>query len=113
MALFRTRRSPRTRAERSRGRRHGKQLPIRPVALVLTSVLCGAVHDLATTAVRGSLAFLFTPCFFLLGVGVVLGSAAGVDFSSRPWAARAGIHLVYLGACLAATLAAKHVLAMP
>ena len=84
-----------------------------PVALVLTFVLCGAVHDLATTAVRGSPAFLFTPWFFLLGLGVVLGRAAGVDFSSRPWIARAGIQLLYLGACLAATLVAKNLLAMP
>lgn len=51
-------------------------LPRAP-ALVLTFVVCGTLHDLVTSAVRSSVAFLFTPWFLLLGSGVVLGSRLG------------------------------------
>jgi hypothetical protein len=64
-------------------------------------------------AVRGSATFLFTPWFFLLGVGVVLGRAVGMDFSSRPWLIRAGVNCTYVGACLAVTLIARQVFAIP
>jgi hypothetical protein len=76
----------------------------RPAALVVTFVFCGALHDLVTTAVRGSVAFFFTPWFFLMSLGVVLGSAVGLDFSHRPWAVRAGVNLAYIVACLTLTL---------
>ena len=92
--------------------------PVRPVlprpsALVLTFVLCGAFHDLVTMAVRGSAAFLFTPWFFLLGTGVVVGEASGIDYSSRPWAVRAAINLAYIVVCLAVALTARRLLAIP
>jgi len=85
----------------------------RTTSLVLTFVICGALHDLVTMAVRGSVAFLFTPWFFLLGLGVVLGGSVGMDFSSRPWAVRAGINLTYILACLAVTLIARRFFAIP
>ena len=78
------------------------------LALVATFVVCGAIHDLVTMALRGAPAFLFTPWFFLLGIGVLLGRVAGLDLSGQPWLARALVNLVYLSACLAITLAARH-----
>ena len=82
-------------------------------SLIMTFVVCGALHDLVIIAVRGSATFLFTPWFFLLGVGVVFGRAAGMDFSSRPWLVRASVNFIYLGACLAVTLIARRVFAIP
>ena len=82
-------------------------------ALIATFVVCGALHDLVIIAIRGSATFLFTPWFFLLGIGVVLGRAVGMDFSSRPWLIRACVNLTYVGACLAATLIARRVFAVP
>jgi len=79
----------------------------------MTFVVCGALHDLVITAVRRSETFLFTPWFFLLGVGVVFGRAVGMDFSSRPWLIRACVNLTYVGVCLAVTLIAKRVFAIP
>lgn len=71
-----------------------------PLALICTFVVCGALHDLATVAVRGSAAFLFTPWFFFLGTGVVLGRLAHMDLSGQPWGLRAVVHFIYLAICL-------------
>ena len=81
-------------------------------ALILTFAVSGGLHDLATAAVRRSGAFFFTPWFFVLGVGVVLGRALGFDFSSRPWWMRASINLSYLALCLALAWVARWLLAL-
>src|SRR3546814_12789318 len=65
------------------------------LALVETFVVCGAIHDLVIMAVRGAPAFLFTPWFFFLGVGVLLVRASGMDLSGRPWQASAAVTLAY------------------
>lgn len=85
----------------------------RSAALVLTFIGCGALHDLVTMAVKGSVTFFFTPWFFLLGIGVVLGRWFGMDTSNRPWAVRAAINLAYVGACLAMTIMARRLFAIP
>lgn len=82
-------------------------------ALIMTFIISGGIHDLATMAIRRSFAFLFTPWFFLLGVGAVLSRAIGMDLSNHPWWIRAGINLIYLVFCLALTLIAKQILALP
>lgn len=74
------------------------------LALVLTFVFCGALHDLVTMAVRGAPAFLFTPWFLLLGIGVLLGRVAGLDLAGRSWGVRAAVNAAYVLACLAVTL---------
>jgi hypothetical protein len=71
-----------------------------PVALVATFVACGAIHDLVMTAARGSVAVLFIPWFFFLGLGAVIGRWGGMDLSGRPWAMRAVVQLTYVAACL-------------
>lgn len=83
------------------------------LALVMTYMVSGAVHDLATMTVRGSAAFLFIPWFFLLGAGVVAGRALEFDFSRRPWAVRAGINFTYILVCLALTLLARRAFGIP
>ena len=83
------------------------------VAIIVTFAACGAGHDLVTMAVRGSPTFLFTPWFVLLGLGVVLGRAVGMDLSSRPWFIRVLANLTYIVVCLVLTLAARRILAIP
>jgi len=79
----------------------------------MTFVVCSALHDLVIMAIRGSATFLFTSWFFLLGVGVVLGRTVGMDYSSRPWLIRAFVNFTYVGACLAVTVIARRVFAIP
>ena len=78
-------------------------------ALVLAFIVSGAIHDLVTMAVRGDLAFLFTPWFFFLGLGVIGGRAMHMDLSGRPWLVRAVVNITYVAVCLAAVLAIKAV----
>lgn len=80
------------------------------LALLLAFVVSGGIYDMVTMAVRRSGAFLFTPWFFLLGMGVILGRGLGVDFSARPFWVRAGIRLTYILVGLAMTLIAKRLL---
>lgn len=77
-------------------------------AFIITFIISGSIHDLVTMAISRSFAFLFTPWFFLLGVGAVLGRTIGMDLSCHSWWVRASINLVYLIFCLALTLAARH-----
>ena len=69
------------------------------VALIMTFVFSGLLHDLAIIMIKGSIVFIFTPWFFLLGVGVVLAEAIGINFTSKPWGYRASINMIYLTIC--------------
>jgi len=80
---------------------------------MVTFAVCGAGHDLVTMAVRGSPTLFFTPWFSLLGIGVVLGRAVGMNLSGRPSLLRMSVNLTYVGGCLAATIAARQALAIP
>ncbi len=82
-------------------------------ALIMTFVVCGALHDLVITAIRGSATFLFTSWFFLLGFGVVFGRTVGMDYSSSPWLVRACVNYTYVGTCLAVTVIARRAFAIP
>ena len=59
------------------------------------------------------MAFLFTPWFFLLGIGAAVGRVWGMDLAHRPWLVRAGANLAYLVFCLALTLTAKRMAGLP
>lgn len=77
------------------------------IALVLTFVVCGAIHDLVATVVRGSLAVLFTPWFFFLGLGVVAGRSVRMDLAHLPWGVRALANLAYIAFCLMLAILAR------
>ena len=74
------------------------------LALIATFVVCGAIHDLVAVAVRGSTVFFFTPWFFFLSVGVLLGQISGLDLSAKPWSVRAAVNISYALACLVIAL---------
>jgi hypothetical protein len=70
------------------------------LALIVTFVVSGALHDMATAAVRGSAAFLFTPWFFFMALGLLLGESVHMDLSGRPWIFRASANIAYVSVCL-------------
>lgn len=77
-----------------------KQILPAPVALISTFVVTGIIHDVVTMAVRRDVAFLFTPWFLLLGIGVVISNRVAMDISAWSWGVRAITHASYLGVCL-------------
>jgi hypothetical protein len=74
------------------------------VALVITFVFCGALHDAVSMAVRRDIAFLFTPWFFFMGLGVVVSNASKIDYSTYNWPYRALINISYVSICFSAAL---------
>lgn len=83
------------------------------LALLLTFVTSGIIHDLVTMAIRRSITFFFTPWFFLLGLGVLAGRFAKMNVSSYPWWFRAGINLLYLSTGVWFTILIKQVTQIP
>lgn len=79
------------------------------MALVVTFVISGALHDAVISVVRGSVVFVFTPWFFVIGIGIILGQALQINYSKYTWSIRAAINLGYIGLCLAIALAIKQI----
>lgn len=73
------------------------------LALILTFTISGALHDLATTLVRQSVAFFFTPWFFLMSLVVVVEQALNFNYFKFPWKVRALINLMYILGCFGLT----------
>ena len=86
--------------------------PVRAVtprwmAVVVTFVVCGALHDAVTAVARGGMAFLFTPWFFFLSIGVLVSGALRMDLSHLPWRGRAAANVAYAASALALALFVK------
>ncbi|MEQ8677766.1 MAG: MBOAT family O-acyltransferase [Aggregatilineales bacterium] len=80
------------------------------VALILTFLISGAIHDLATMLVRGAPAFFFTPWFFLMGVVVVFGRLLKLDYSNQAFQLRVAINVTFILVCLIITIGVKQLL---
>lgn len=74
------------------------------MALVLTFIFCGALHDAVTSAVQGSLAFFFTPWFLFMSIGVMLSTILKLDFSRYSWLFRAIMNIIYISTSLGFTI---------
>lgn len=70
------------------------------LSLILTFAVSGCIHDLVITILKSKFTFLLTPWFILMGICVVLGDYAKVDYSKFPWVIRAIINLVIISGCL-------------
>lgn len=74
------------------------------VALILTFVVSGALHDLAISLVKQTVYVVFTPWFGVMALVIVLTQALKLSYSALPWLFRAIINSVLIGASLAAVL---------
>lgn len=70
------------------------------LALMLTFVCCGLLHDLVIVIVRWEVKLLFTPWFLLMGICVVLGDSIRIDYSKLTWVIRAFINMAIIFSCL-------------
>jgi len=83
------------------------------VAVILTFVVCGGLHDLVASSIRRSPTFPFSTWFLFLGVGVVAGRAVGMDLADRSWVTRAGVNIAYLVVCLVVSIGFRRALGIP
>ena len=70
------------------------------LSLIITFVVCGFIHDLAIMLLKRQFILLLTPWFLFMGLSVVLGDYAKIDYSKFPWIARAAINIVIILGCL-------------
>jgi len=80
-----------------------KAFPI-ALALILTFVFCGLIHDLVTTLFRGNLSLSFSVWFFLMGIAVVISNYIDYDFSKKQWIFRAITNVSIIGFCAFLTI---------
>lgn len=73
------------------------------VAVVLTFIFCGFIHDSVTTLLRGKLSLFFSVWFLLMGIMVVISKYSHYDLSSKKWIYRAFVNLSIIGICLLLT----------
>lgn len=70
------------------------------LALILTFIVSGAIHDLVIMLVRREPAFLFTPWFFLMSVLLIIARAVKLDYAHVSFPLRVTINLAYIIGCL-------------
>lgn len=74
------------------------------LAVILTFVVSGAIHDAVIMLIRRDVAFLFTPWFLFMSIIVVAGQALNINYGQRSWASRVVINLIYILGCLVIAL---------
>ncbi len=80
------------------------------LAVVLTFVVCGAVHDLVILLAGGKVKLIFTSWFLLMGLAVVGTTVAGWEISGRGWWVRASVNVFWVAVCLAVSIWLRRVL---
>lgn len=84
-----------------------KILPI-AVALILTFIICGLVHDLVTTLFRKQFSLFFSVWFLLIGIAVMLTKIISYNLSQKPWLIRASANILILALCALVTILLNH-----
>jgi cbb3-type cytochrome oxidase subunit 3 len=69
------------------------------LALLFTFLVCGLIHDLVTTIVRGGASFFFTIWFFLMSLCVLSVKFFTYDLSQKQWFVRAVANLCFVIGC--------------
>lgn len=73
------------------------------IAMVLTFIICGLVHDVVTTLVRGKLSLFFTVWFLLMGSLVVVSKHMAYNLAAKTWLLRATVNLLFIVVCFILT----------
>ncbi len=70
------------------------------VSLIITFVVSGFIHDLVIIVLNGQFTLLFTPWFLFMGLCVIIGDNANIDYSKYAWIIRATINIAIIFSCL-------------
>ncbi|MCK0107880.1 hypothetical protein MWU58_01110 [Flavobacteriaceae bacterium S0825] len=74
------------------------------LALVLTFIFCGFLHDVVTTIIRGSISIFFSVWFLFMAIAVMTTQYLNHDFKEKTWSVRALINVSIIGFCLSLTI---------
>lgn len=80
------------------------------LALVLTFMVSGAIHDFVATIARGELYVLFTLWFLLMSIAVLLGQYFNIVYAAYPFIIRVAINLSVILTCFALALGLRRIL---
>ena len=70
------------------------------IAIFLTFLVSGTLHDLAVSFVKSQPIFFFTPWFGMMGLVVVASNKFNISYGSFAWPIRASINILIIGATL-------------
>ena len=70
------------------------------LSLIITFVVCGFIHDLAIMLLKWKFTLLLTLWFLFMGLCVIIGDYAKIDYSKFPWIARAAINILVISSSL-------------
>jgi hypothetical protein len=70
------------------------------LSLIITFVVCGFIHDLVVMLLKWKFILFLSPWFLFMGLAVVLGEYAKIDYSRYPWIVRAAINILVVLTCL-------------
>jgi ABC-type multidrug transport system permease subunit len=70
------------------------------LSLIITFVVCGFIHDLVVMLLKWKFILFLSPWFLFMGLAVVLGEYAKIDYSRSPWVVRAAINILVVLTCL-------------
>lgn len=70
------------------------------LSLIITFVVCGFIHDLVVMLLKWKFILFLSPWFLFMGLAVVLGEYAKIDYSRSPWIVRAAINILVVLTCL-------------
>lgn len=85
-----------------------KQLPA-IVALIVTFIICGLIHDLVTTIIRQKVSLFFTVWFTLMSIFVLISKKANYDLSPYHWGIRALVNSLIIATCFFVTLGLNNI----
>lgn len=78
------------------------------LAILITFLISGALHDLAVSLVKWQVTLFFTPWFGLMGLIVLASSKLAVSYGNYSWLTRATINAFIIGISLYSTYVIKN-----
>ncbi|WP_346654740.1 acyltransferase [Pseudoalteromonas ruthenica] len=81
------------------------------LAVWITFLFSGALHDLAVSLIKWQLIVFFTPWFGLMGALALVSTPKRLSYRDTPWLVRATTNALLLGVSLMVTFALENLLA--